>query len=80
MYEMAVYTMDPNTYEDVKLHSTEIARGFSHEELANFLKNESYYFKHALFNEYLNKMITDAAAEVEIKKSRAELDELLKNK
>ncbi len=61
------------------VYSQPMSKGFTSSELSDFIYNESFYLKHALYNQYLNSLIGSDAAKSEILKSEKKVQQLLSN-
>jgi hypothetical protein len=59
-------------------HSVPVAKGFSTNEVGNFLYDESLYMKHNIFGQYLNKMINTEASRAAIRSSREDIQRMLR--
>lgn len=72
MYHLELKTASGGRY------SVPVAKGFSTNEVGNFLYNESLYMKHNLFGQYLNDMINTEASRAAIRSSREDIQRMLR--
>lgn len=59
------------------VYSMPVGSGFTTDELSRFMYDESHYFKHALYNQYLNSLIGSSTAQSAIKKSEEEVKRII---
>lgn len=71
MYHLSLKTESGGSY------SVPVAKGFSTNEVGNFLYDESLYMKHAVFTQYLNDMINTESTRAAIRTSQSELQKML---
>jgi hypothetical protein len=80
--ETGMYHLDLHVYDGVDrkgkpaFSSEPITKGFSTNEVGNFLYDESLYMKHALFTQYLNSQINNGAANAAIRRSQEQISRM----